>query len=365
MAALAMLAPLSNATEPPHALRFTRTVPITRSDLRAPVIFGALAWLARHGSWLIGGCLFVGLALPDLARLCKPLIGPAVFVLLIATLLRIDWAQALVHVKRPRATAIAVAWLLLGAPFAMWLALQVITVPEGLARALVLTASSPVLTAVPTFALLLGLDATLALVAMVATSLLQPVLQPPLALALLGLELNVGIGPLMSRLALFVGGAFVAALIVRWLAGRTRIERAAAPISGVAVLMLILFGIGVVDGLTETILARPGHALVFLVAAFVANFALQVIGGIVSWLLARAGLFDRQQALTIALASGNRNLAVLVAVLGAAADADLYLFLAVNQFPMYFVPALLGPVYRRLLGAAARPGAIESWRIRG
>lgn len=330
------------------------------------MILKSLAWLARHGSWLIGGSLFVGLALPDLARLCKPLIGPAVFVLLIATLLRIDWSRALEQARRPGPTAIMIVWLLLGAPLAMWAALQVIALPEGLARALVLTASSPVLTAVPTFALLLGLDAALALVAMLATSLLQAALQPPLALALLGIELDVGIGALMSRLGVFVGGAFAAALIVRWLAGRERIERAAAPISGVAVLMLILFGIGVVDGLTGTILARPSHALVFLAAAFAANFALQVIGGITFCLLARAGLFERRQALTIALASGNRNLAVLVAVLGPAADADLFLFLAVNQFPMYFVPALLGPVYRRLLGTAPeRPGTIGSERIGG
>lgn len=329
------------------------------------MILKSLAWLARHGSWLIGGCLFIGLALPDLARLCKPLIGPAVFVLLIATLLRIDWSQALAHARRPGPTALMIVWLLLGAPLAMWAALHVITPPEGLARALVLTASSPVLTAVPTFALLLGLDAALALVAMLATSLLQPVLQPPLALALLGIELDVGIGALMSRLGMFVGGAFAAALIVRWLAGRERIERAAAPISGVAVLMLILFGIGVVDGLTGTILARPGHALVFLAAAFAGNFALQVIGGTIFCLLARAGLFEHRQALTIALASGNRNLAVLVAVLGPAADADLFLFLAVNQFPMYFVPAVLGPIYRRLLATAERPAAISSERAGG
>jgi BASS family bile acid:Na+ symporter len=322
------------------------------------VIAGALAWLARHGSWLIGGCLFIGLALPDLARLCKPLIGPAVFVLLVATLLRIDWSQALAQARRPAPTAIMIAWLLLGAPLAMWLVLHAVALPDGLARALVLTASSPVLTAIPTFALLLGLDAALALVAMLTTSLLQPILQPPLALALLGVELDVGLGALMSRLGMFVGGAFAVALLVRWLAGPRRIERAAAPISGVAVLMLVLFGIGVVDGLTETILARPTHALIFAAGAFAGNFGLQIVGGIAFWLLARAGLFERRQALTIALASGNRNLAVLVAVLGPAADADLFLFLAVNQFPMYFVPALLGPVYRRVL-AWDRPGAVS------
>lgn len=319
------------------------------------MILRTLDWLARHASWLIAAALFVGMALPDLARLLKPLIGPSVFVLLIATVLRIDWSKALAHARRPGRAAIVVVWLLLGAPFLMWAATRLIALPDGLTRALVLNACSPVLTAVPTFALLLGLDAALALVAMLATSVLQPVFQPPLALALLGIELDISVTQLMIRLGLFIGGAFATALIVRMLAGRARLERVGGPISGIAVLMLIVFGIGVVDGLTETVLARPAYALTFLLAAFAANFGLQAIGGLLFLGLARTGIVERREALTTALATGNRNLAILVAVLGDGADPDLFLFLAVNQFPMYFVPALLGPIYGRLL--RRRPAA--------
>jgi BASS family bile acid:Na+ symporter len=57
----------------------------------------------------------------------------------------------------------------------------------------------------------------------------------------------------------------------------------------------------------------------------------------------------RQQGMTIALTGGCRNLANLVAVLGPAASPELALFLAVGQFPLYFIPALFGPIYRRLL----------------
>jgi BASS family bile acid:Na+ symporter len=153
----------------------------------------------------------------------------------------------------------------------------------------------------------------------------------------------------MQRLAVFVGGAFVVALVIRWLAGNERVTRLGGPISGIAVLMLIVFGIGVVDGVTETMLMQPGRVLLFALCAFIANFGLQAIGGLLFLGLVRAGTLDRRQALTTALATGNRNLAVLVAVLGDNADADLLLFLAVNQFPMYFVPVLLGPIYRRLL----------------
>jgi BASS family bile acid:Na+ symporter len=313
------------------------------------VILRALDWLARRGAWVIAAGLFIGLAFPDLARLCKPAIGPTVFVLLVTTVLRIDWPKTLAYARKPGVAALVLIWLLVVTPLLVWGATRLIALPEGLVRALVLTACSPVLTAVPTFAFMLGLDAALALIAMVATSLLQPFLQPPLALLLLGIELDISVGQLMTRLGIFIAGGFAVALAIRLVAGTARVSRADGPIGGIAVLMLILFGIGAVDGLTETILRNPGHALLFLVSAFALNFALQLVGGLAFLGLARTGAVTRSQALTAALATGNRNLAILVAVLGGSADPDLYLFLAVNQFPMYFVPVLLGPIYRRCL----------------
>jgi BASS family bile acid:Na+ symporter len=313
------------------------------------MILRPLEWLSRHGAWVMTAGLFMGLAWPDLARLCKPALGPVVFVLLVSTVLRVDWAKTASYARHPTVALLVLIWLLVATPLLVWLATQAIAMPEGLARALVLTASSPVLTAVPTFALMVGLDAALALILMLATSLLQPFLQPPLALLLLGIELDISVSRLMTRLGVFIVGGFATALAIRLLAGRERIARFDEATGGISVLMLIAFGIAVVDGLTETILQRPGYALLFLVASFLANFVLQFIGAIVFVGLARTGLVTRTQALTAGLATGNRNLAVLVAVLGSSADADLFLFLAVNQFPMYFVPVLLGPIYSRFL----------------
>jgi BASS family bile acid:Na+ symporter len=98
---------------------------------------------------------------------------------------------------------------------------------------------------------------------------------------LLGLELDISAAQLMQRLAIFIGGAFATALVIRWLAGAERLTRLGGPISGVAVLMLIVFGIGVVDGVTETFLTQPGRVLLFALCAFIANFGLQAVGGLV------------------------------------------------------------------------------------
>jgi BASS family bile acid:Na+ symporter len=47
--------------------------------------------------------------------------------------------------------------------------------------------------------------------------------------------------------------------------------------------------------------------------------------------------------------SGGRHNALLMAVLPATADPDIFLFIAAVQFPIYIIPALLQPLYRRLL----------------
>ena len=42
----------------------------------------ALAWLGRQGTRAVAASIFVGLALPALAALFKPLVGPTIFCLL-------------------------------------------------------------------------------------------------------------------------------------------------------------------------------------------------------------------------------------------------------------------------------------------
>jgi BASS family bile acid:Na+ symporter len=308
----------------------------------------ALEFLSRRASPVLAGALFIGVALPGLATACRPLVAPAVVALLVCNLLRLDWREVARPLASPRRALPLLAWILLGVPVATAALLALLPVPPGLALALLLTATSPVLTAVPAFALMLGLDGALALFAMLATTLLQPFVQPPVAF-LLGVELELPVGALMLRLALFVGGAAAIALALRRAVGVARLRRHDAAIGGATVLTLVVFGIGVMDGLTAALLAEPGKVALFLAAGFVANFGWQAAGA----LAFRPA--ERRAGLTAALAGGNRNLANVVAVLGAAAPPDLLLYLAVGQFPLYFVPALAGPAYRWLLGRA--PGS--------
>ena len=55
-----------------------------------------------------------------------------------------------------------------------------------------------------------------------------------------------------------------------------------------------------------------------------------------------------QAAASAGLMSGNRNMALYLAVLPAAADPRISLFFGICQFPLFLSPFLLRPLYRRL-----------------
>lgn len=313
------------------------------------MLIRGLEWLERHGGVLLIAGLVAGIVVQPLAALMKPLVTPSVAVLLVVTVLRLDWDQVFARLRAPLLPLIIVLWIMIGAPLAVFGAVALLDPPEALKAPLVLGTSSPVLISLPAFALMMGLDGPLTLVVMVASSLLQPLIQPPMALALLGIELEIGMGELMLRLALLIGGSFALAGLLRCALGLERIQARGKAIGGVGVLMLVVFGIGVMDGITAQILAEPGRVLMFFAAVFAANFGLQLITGLIFWGGARAWGISGREGLTAALTAGNRNMAILVAALGMSGSPDLYLYLACSQFPLYLMPSLGRALYRPLL----------------
>lgn len=313
------------------------------------MIIRSLEWLERRGGVLLIVGLLTGILVQPLATLMKPLVTPAVAVLLIATVLRLDWTQVFQRLRSPLLPAIIVIWIMIGVPLIMWAAVAIVDPPETLKGPLVLGLSSPVLISLPAFALMMGLDGPLTLVVMVASSLLQPLIQPPLAMALLGIKLDVGMGELMLRLAILIGGSFAIAWLLRSTIGVARIRENGKAIGGVGVAMLVVFGIGVMEGILAQILAEPGRVLMFLAAVFIANVGMQALTALIFWTACRNWGMTGREGLTAALTAGNRNMATLVAALGMSGSPDLYLYLACNQFPLYLMPSLGNAIYRRLL----------------
>jgi BASS family bile acid:Na+ symporter len=315
--------------------------------------YRAIDFAGTHATRLLGAGVLVGLALPPLATALRPLLLPAIMISLVLALVRLDWRAFGADARRPLLVAAMLVWFLGASPAIVWLALGTLPLPAPVVTGLVLvTAAAPIMSGAA-ISLLVGLDAALAVVAIVTTTALVPLTLPPLAAALLGVALEVDLGTFMLRLASIVGGAFAAAWLTRRVVAEATIARHARALDGVTVIWMVVFAIGIMDGVAALALERPGYVVGATAAAFAANLLLQAVGA-VTWL--RQG---RQRALTLGLLTGNRNMGLVLVALGAQASPELVAFFAVAQIPMYVLPGLLLPVYRRLVAgqSAQRPPA--------
>ena len=303
----------------------------------------AFDYLGQHATLFLAGGALLGLLVPQLATLARPLLILGLVVPLIIALVRLDWSALAAYAQRPVLVGAIVVWMLVVSPVLMWLALKLFDFPPALVQALVLMAAASPIISCAALSLIMGLDAALAVVVIVVTTALMPFSLPSVALMLLGLQIDIDLATFMLRLALIVGGAFAAAFAVRKFVPREALAANARVLDGTSVAILLIFIFAIMDGVTAVAIARPGYVALVTLAAFIANIALQALGALVGLKL---GL---RQALTVGFMTGNCNMGLVMVALADKADFDVIVFFAMAQLPMYMLPALLRPIYRRLL----------------
>ncbi|MCR9071507.1 MAG: hypothetical protein NXI18_07305 [Alphaproteobacteria bacterium] len=305
----------------------------------------ALAWMGKHATALLAGGVFVGLALPDLATLARPLLVPTIVVMLVFSLLRLQPTAIAAAARSPGRVLPVVGFVLLLSPAIGQAGVMLLGVEQwlgiGVAVAVVVWTASPPLVSVTALATILGLDGALALMAMTLGGLLMPLTLPPLVLGLIGLDLQIGVGELMMRLTGLLALAAILATTVRKIVGENRIHRHTEAIDGGFVLIMLIFAIAVMDGVTAAAVADPWKVAGMVVLVFAVSLALQAIG------FALFLPWGRRTATTVALIGGNRNMAIVLGAAPAAFHPDAFLYLAILQFPIYLLPALLRPIYRK------------------
>jgi len=232
-------------------------------------------------------------------------------------------------------------------PLLAALATGALDLPDGLGPILVMVAAMPPILSGPALAGLLGLDAAAALVVVVVATLVAPLSLPVVGGLLHGAVASTDPAVLFLRMGGIVGGAVALTFALRHALGAERLRRRRPEVEGFGVLLLLVFAIGVMDGMAARLLAEPGTVLVFTLAAFAMNLGMQLVTRLA---FRPAGA---RIATTVAFLAGNRNAALLLAVLPA--EPALLLYVAVAQFPIYLLPSLMVPVYRRLAGAPESP----------
>ena len=160
------------------------------------------------------------------------------------------------------------------------------------------------------------------------------------------LDIGVGITDMFARLfATIAVPAFVAFILRRWIFTRETLSRNARAIDGLGVVFIVVFCLGIMDGIAVFAEARIDYVLLTLAAAFAANIAMQIFGTV---LFLKLG---RREALTIGLVTGNTNLGLVMVVLADKASPELIAYFVLGQVPMYFLPVIALPIYRKLMKA--------------
>lgn len=301
-----------------------------------------LAALGRHARWALPLGVFVGIVLPPLAGALRPVLTAAVIGTLTAALLRLDPAALVAALRAPGRALLLVAWLLVVSPLLVWFAAGLFGLSDELRLVLLLQAAAPPIGSSAVFALMLGLDGVLAMVGAVLATLLLPVTLTPLVAWLLpAAGVQVDLVAFAARVVMVVAAPFVLAWALRAALGRARLVRHDALLGGLNVVLLVVFAIAVMDGVTARLLADPSTVLRLLAAACVAAVLLHAAG----WALLRQA--GPQVAWSSALVSGNRNMGLMLAVTAGTAGEVFSLYVGIAQIPMYFAPLVLGWVARR------------------
>jgi len=302
----------------------------------------ALRRLGQQARWALPMGVFLGILWPDLAQAARPLLNVAVVGTLTAALLRLDWERLGKAFSSPRLPFLLSAWQLLLSPLLVLALAQALRLSDGYVLILVLQAAAPPIGSASAFAMFLGLEGSLAMVGAAWMTLLLPVsLTLVVAWLLPQFGIEVDVMAFFLRVSLFALSPFAFAWLIRRSLGVERLRQEDAALAGVNVVMLVIFAVAVMDGVTAAFWASPSEILMLLLAA---------CGAGVFWHLLGFALFKHQGlpvAYTAALLNGNRNMGLMLAVtLGTAGEA-FALYVGIAQIPMYFAPLLLGPFVRR------------------
>jgi BASS family bile acid:Na+ symporter len=319
------------------------------------LLLDGLALIGRYGTQGFALSIFLGLALPQFAAAARPLLGVTIFVFVTTTFARIDRAALRLLLRRPGPLVLASLWLVAAPAGLVGLGLAAVgrdALDPGLVLGLALFGAAPPIMSAPAIAMLFGMQPTLIISAVLLTTTLAPLVSPLLAELIAGAVVPLDLGVLIRRLVFLIGGAILAAGVLRLVMGEARIRAHKAHFDGIGVVMYFLFAVAAMDGVPAAAMADPGRVARYLAVAFAVSLA----GFAAAWLSLRP--LQRADRFVLGYATGQRNMGLLVAALGAATPDTTFLYFALAQFPIYLMPQVMKPLARRIVPAAP-PAARE------
>jgi len=202
---------------------------------------------------------------------------------------------------------------------------------------MVMTAGSSPLIGAAAIGRLLRLNNEMILALLVSSTILAPITLPFIALEFLALEIGISSIDLILRLSALIGSSGLTVAIIHLFTQNKKMSLSNQALDGIIVILLWLCGVPLMDGITEKLLNDPAHTSFLIFLSFCVYIGLMVFGALFSYIIWR----NWQDAASLGLTSGSRNLAVIIVVLPATVDPEVILYFALAQFPIYLMPAIL------------------------
>ncbi|WP_300060623.1 hypothetical protein [uncultured Roseobacter sp.] len=210
-----------------------------------------------------------------------------------------------------------------------------------LALALVLACAAPTIAGGASLAIILRQDPGRMMQFLVLGTALFPLTLLPVLVAVpVVVDVPVLLGVGLRALFIILGAAGLGFVLRRWLLPVAAPEQIKA-MDGASVLFFAVIVVGLMSALGPVLRSDPMSAMLWAAAAFGLSFGLQLVA-----LLTLRGTGLAHVSGPLALAAGNRNIALFLVTLPPEVMAPVMIFVACWQLPMYLTPILLPPLYR-------------------
>jgi uncharacterized membrane protein YjfL (UPF0719 family) len=301
--------------------------------------------VSRHARVCLMIGLGAGILLPTLAVRLAPWLPQMVAALLTITALRIGHTAVRGALGDLRWGLGAVTVLQLGVPLACLGALYLAGLAQTpAALALVLATAAPAISGSTNLALLLGLDAGRMMQIMVLGTATFPLTVLPILLLSPQIGASRDILASAALVLLVIVCATVAGFALRALLFPAPTARQIKTLDGASVLAFAVIVIGLMAPLNTALRTSPTQVALWAVLAFTISYVLQAATLLI---LRRSAL--RLVAGPLAIAAGNRNIALFLVALPPETLAPILVFIGCWQLPMYLTPVLLPLLYRKAL----------------
>jgi predicted Na+-dependent transporter len=300
-----------------------------------------LRFAGKNGAWVVISGVILGFCFPILSATARPYLAIAIFLFTFGSFLKLDFAALREQVAQTKATLLMVLWATFGVPLVVFVIIMLFRPGPDLTQGLMFWSLVPTSPACVAFATILGLRTSLALLATVAATAASPFYLPWLAAALGGYQVTINPASMSLQLLLIVGGAGVAAMLVKRFSADFVRENPDA-MTGIAVFALVLAGMGSMRGMQAYFLAQPVVTLKLLLLAYAVTLGFQCLGSLLFW------RSSRDAALTAGLISGTRTITLAWVVLGNDVLPLADVFFAVGMVAKYTCPALTKALIARL-----------------